>query len=136
MRAILIDPAKREITEVEGKFDDIAEIYRTMKIDTFSIIPMRPNAMAFVDDNGHVVAGNPCFVFKAYSPDYPIAGPMLLCGMDGEHTVSLESGLEIKFIESLVQWLDVESTGEMAGAGPTPTGYSMGHPVVRPRAAT
>lgn len=136
MRAILIDPAKREITEVQGDFTDNEEIRRVTGLGTLGTIPFaQKGIIAVIDDNGHVESGNPCFSLATYDPNYPLAGPMLVCGLKGPATAELPSAITVERVTQLVTWLDVESTGEFSGAGPTENGYTMGSPIVRPRAA-
>lgn len=136
MRAIKIDPATREITEVEGNFADNLQIYRALRITTLTTILFRGDGViAFIDDNGHLKAGNPCFTFKPYADDYPLAGAMLLCGLSGPATTGLPAHITVEAVAAGVVWRDDESTGQFTGAGPTDTGYDMGRPVTRPRSA-
>lgn len=136
MRAILIDPYTETITEVEGDFTKNREIYPHMKVSSLSTINfINEKMIGFIDDNGHLGPGKPCFIFKLYNPAFPLAGRMLLCGLRGSATTTLREGISIERIAKEVVWTDQESTGTFAGAGPTPTGYTYGHPVTRKRSA-
>jgi hypothetical protein len=84
MRAILVDPAARTVTEVDYCGGDDprhicaligAESLDSGRLATFDGV----QALAFVDDSG-LLRSNACFRFEGYA--HPLAGKALILGCD------------------------------------------------------
>lgn len=87
MKAYLINPFKREVTEVEYE-GDYRAIYPLIQADCFDIARLDKGDGIYVDDNG-LISGKhqEFFLFKDYPT--PLAGYGLLLGSndDGESTI-------------------------------------------------
>lgn len=91
MRAILIDPEAKTITEVDynGKLEDI---YRLTRCDCVDLVRIGHHVI-YVDDEGLLKSGQSFFKLSNY--DQPLAGCGLVVGEgdegeDGPATVSLK----------------------------------------------
>jgi hypothetical protein len=97
MKAILIDPFTRSITEVE--YDgDYTKIYSLIDCDTFTLAPINHRGDGiFVDDEGLFKPGQEFFKHANYPQ--PLAGKGMILGCDEEGdstepTVSLEDTIK------------------------------------------
>lgn len=92
MRAILIDPEKKTIEEVD--YDgEYKHIYELLNIETFTCIDLGEGETLYVDDNG--LLNDPQFFFEWEGYAQPIAGRGLILSTneDGD-TVASEMALE------------------------------------------
>lgn len=146
MKAYLIDPAARTITEVEDpkwEYDAITIAIGARPIDVVGV----GRDQLIVDDEGFLKPGLAVFELRGHSRSYT-GSPYRLCGKalwlgvndhDGENT-SPHHGID--WVRGLIQWTDLESTGDMEQGRELPGGdpdfpgtfvYVGGDPIVRPR---
>jgi hypothetical protein len=106
MRAILVDPAARTVTEVDYCGGDDprhicaligAESLDSGRLATFDGV----QALAFVDDSG-LLRSNACFRFEGYA--HPLAGKALILGCDRfGNTVACP--LTREEVEARIRWV-------------------------------
>lgn len=112
MKALLIDPVTRTISEVEYN-GNYKQIYDLIDADTFDIARLYPNGDgAFVDDEGLL---KPCDHFWLHE-NYPspLAGKGLLLGCDDEgesiapstDIESLRNAVRFMSRNDVLDWLD------------------------------
>lgn len=123
MRAILINPYQRTITEVvdpDLQADTRRQyraIYRHLTepgihaVDLFSIIQIEEAESMFVDDEGLMGAGHHCF--QIWGRGAPIAGRALIMGFDHRGD-NASSRMTIDAVEKTVTFMNSETTGELA----------------------
>lgn len=107
MQAVLIDPYKEEITDVEYN-GDYKQIYEHIKADCFTLVRLRDNDDLFVDDEGllKVDANSKFFMLKDYAQ--PLVGYGLILGgdADGEPIAAHHTA---EFYRPQIQFLDVQT---------------------------
>ena len=92
MRAILIDPVERTITEVEHD-GNYKSIYPQLGCDLFTCVYLENDDAMFVDDEGLLKGGQHFFKLNTYPQPLAGRGLILGCDADGETagaTISLE----------------------------------------------
>jgi hypothetical protein len=106
MQAVLIDPYKEEITNVEYN-GDYKQIYEHIKADCFTLVRLHDNDDVFVDDEGllRVTKDTKFFMFNEYPQ--PLAGYGLILGND-EEGESIAAHHTAEFYRPKVQFLDTQ----------------------------
>jgi hypothetical protein len=109
MRAILIDPKAKTITEVEytGDYKNInehieAELFTVVGIDHYE---NEDRESLFVDDEGLYKEDQYFFLWNGY--DQPLAGKGLILGYNAEGE-SIATSLGLDYVTSMVKFIDVE----------------------------
>lgn len=86
MKGILIDPFKREVSEVEtsGKLDDL---YAILGVDTITVVTTAEDHALILDDEGLLKDRAEQEYFLWYGSDQPFAGKGLILGTteDGDN---------------------------------------------------
>lgn len=109
MRAILIDPEAKTITEVEYT-GDYKNIYEHIGADCFTAVGIdhyenEDRETIFVDDEGLYREPQYFFIWQGY--DQPLAGKGLILGTNAEgESVATSYGLD--YVKSMVRFVDVE----------------------------
>lgn len=106
MHAVLIDPYKEEITDVDYN-GDYKQIYEHIKADCFTLVRLLDNDDVFVDDEGllKVTKDTKFFMLKDYPQ--PLAGYGLILGNDKEGE-SIAAHHTAEFYRPKVQFLDAQ----------------------------
>ena len=92
MKAILIDPINRTITEVDHS-GDFHEIYKLCDFETFTCITVDQNQdTLYIDDEGLLKITDAFFLFDSYPQ--PLAGKGLLLGTKKGESVSCKMTLD------------------------------------------
>lgn len=123
MRAILIDPKTRTITEVE--YDgNYKSIYRLIDCDTFTVVQIDDINSIFVDDNGLLNNPRYFFIWKGYAQPLANKGLILGCDEEGE---SIATNLSLGYVERHVRFTELS----VQGFKPIPDGVTTGkdHPM-------
>ena len=103
MRAIIINPEKKEVTEIQIG-SDYKEIYKAISCDTFSCpITYGNNDSLYCDDEGLFKPQKGGVIMEDWV--YPILGKMLVLGTD-ENGESVDAKSDIKFFTDRITWLD------------------------------
>lgn len=103
MRAIIINPEKKEVTEIQIG-SDYKEIYKAISCDTFSCpITYDNNDSLYCDDEGLFKPQKGGVIMEDWV--YPILGKMLVLGTD-ENGESVDAKSDIKFFTDRITWLD------------------------------
>ena len=103
MRAIIINPEKKEVTEIQIG-SDYKEIYKAISCDTFSCpVTYDNNDCLYCDDEGLFKPQKGGIIMKNWY--YPILGKILILGTneDGE---SADAKTDIRFFENQITWLN------------------------------
>lgn len=103
MRAILINPELKQVTEIEVG-GDYKEIYKVISCDTFSCpVTYDNNDCLYCDDEGLFKPQKGGIIMKNWY--YPILGKILILGTneDGE---SADAKTDIRFFENQITWLN------------------------------
>lgn len=132
MKAFLINPWNRTITEVShsGGIDDIyAKLSSAARpVDGFDMVTLNHNNMLAVDGEGFICGTRiPVWEWKGYAGK--LCGIGLVLGYDNQGK-TVAATLSREEITANVTWTQGFATGQMAGAGPTRYGYTMGQPVI------
>lgn len=102
MKAFVIDPFAREITEVSYE-GDYTEIYKHIKADLFCTVTVSDlGDTLFLDDEGLFKSEQKFFQWVGYGQ--PLAGRALVLGTD-EEGESRDCQLTLRDIENSVRWL-------------------------------
>lgn len=109
MRAILIDPFTRSITEVEYS-GDYHDIYKLIDCDTFTIAPITHRGDGiFVDDEGLFKPDQAFFKHDGYPQ--PLAGCGLIMGCD-EEGETVEPTISLADTIAAVRFMSLEEIRE------------------------
>lgn len=105
MKAMLIDPNARKMTEVKYS-GDYRDIYKLIGADTFDVARINDEGDGiYIDDNG---LENPVYNFigiKGYPQ--PLAGKGLLLGCDVETGKSKEASVSKEWLKANVFWVEL-----------------------------
>jgi hypothetical protein len=83
MKAYLINPFEKSITEVEHN-GDYKQIYTFIDCDTFDVVRMDDGDGIYVDDEGLLKSGQQFFALPSLRPDAAFAGKGLVLGCDDQ----------------------------------------------------
>lgn len=93
MRAILIDPVNKTVSEVEHN-GDYRDIYRHIECDCFTVVGIDDVDSVFIDDEGLLKdEPGPFFALKGYPQPLAGKGLILGCDEDGE-TIAARMSLD------------------------------------------
>jgi hypothetical protein len=124
MRAILINPDTRTITEIETK-GDLNAMHGALtrpgcaRNDDINAVRITPHDDLWVDGEGLLKPDVPVFRLRGYH--HPLAGRGLILGNDG-YGKSIGTKIAIERLHDIIQWTDQFTTGEL-----TPTIEEPGH---------
>lgn len=113
MRMILIDPHKREVSEVQMEGGNIDAYYQVMECGTFSCA----GPHLFIDDEGLFKNPQAFFSFIPYHPHYPLAGKALLTGGADDNGETLPCTLSLDAVRQLVIWREPRYANKFSQAG-------------------
>lgn len=102
MKAILIDPFDRNITEVEYS-GDFKEIYQHIDCQLFDVVRIDRTNSIFVDDEG-LISGKAQAFFKIDGYPEPLAGKGLMLGADDEGE-SISPSLTLNEVRGMVDFV-------------------------------
>lgn len=103
MRAILIDPFSKSITEVDHS-GDYKQIYQFLQISSpFTSIRLAPREVLFIDDEGLLKDQAHQKFFKISAIAQPLAGRGLILGFNAEGE-SVGTNLTLSQIKANVGW--------------------------------
>lgn len=102
MKAYLIDPFERTVTEVQYN-GEYRHIYELIKADTYTAVQITPQQdVIFLDDEGLYAGEHQRFFLYSDYPQ-PLAGRGLVLGTDREGE-SVEPKITLDEVEALVRW--------------------------------
>ena len=118
MRAILIDPEAKTITEVQ--YDgNYKSIYKLIDCETFTFVGIDGENVIFVDDEGLFKEPKHFFIWKGYPQ--PLSGKGLILDTDDEGD-SIATDLPIDYVKSQVKFTELS----LKGFDPIPEGAVTG----------
>jgi hypothetical protein len=112
VKAYLIDPFARAITEVEHD-DTLQDIYKHIEADCIDAVRLDREDTIYIDDNG--LYQQPQAFFRVHGFANPLAGKGLVLGTDHEG-YSVEPICSIEDVENIISFIDVETAIDMADA--------------------
>ena len=121
LRAILIDPFLRVISEVNVK-NDLQSFYDILDIRTLTTVRIDGTNSLYLDDEGLFNNNNSLFEIASYAQ--PLAGRALVVAHN-EEGETVETTLDIDQIRSMIGWVDHLTPEEVLEANP-PKFYSWG----------
>jgi hypothetical protein len=105
MRAFLIDPFTKTVTEVQHNGDH-REIYQLIGCECFDTVRVDNHTVIYVDDEGLFVAGQKYFSFFGKN----LAGKGLVLGVDDAGASVSAPGTAVKWA-ALLEWPNIKFTG-------------------------
>lgn len=103
MRAILIDPFTRTITDVEID-PTLDNLYQTLGVDLITVVRIEPGHALIIDDEGLLKDKDTQAYFWWKGSDQPFAGRGLILGDNyGENR---DASLSLELVQSLVTFCD------------------------------
>ncbi len=130
MRAIIINPWHRTVTEIEGPYGHLVGMYQGLsepgvhEAKDIDRVRISQRDCIWVDGEGYMKEGLPIWRLSGYEP--VLAGRGLLLGLD-EAGENISPGVVAEFMTQFIHWSDEETTGEL---GPTTEGEQDGFTVV------
>jgi hypothetical protein len=131
LRAVLIDPFKKAVEDIEIKGDGTAaildEVYRLIGCHSIDLVVLTDRDALYVDDDGlRILPNGPFFVHRGY--DQPLAGRGLVLGYDRAGD-SVSTSLNADVVRPNIAWAD---DVVYAGSEPIPPGVTVDHPIAGP----
>jgi len=124
MRAILIDPVARTMTEVD--YDgDYKSIYRLIDVDMFEVMQISDIESVFIDEEGLLKEPAPTHYFKIGDDGHPLSGKGLVLGVNDEGD-SIATQLTIDELSTIIQFVRLTFHGFQAYEG------TVNHPILGP----
>lgn len=108
LKAVLIDPYKEEITDVEYDNSSYKNIYPLIQCEIFTIVKLADEDDVFVDDEGLLKVNNETKFFMLKDYPQPLAGYGLIVGADEETGESVSVHHDAAYYRSKIQFLDLE----------------------------
>lgn len=105
MRAILINPFKREVTEVNTD-TSLDDIYNLIRCDTITVVPWDEDHALFLDDEGLLKAKEDQAYWRMLGVDQPFAGRGLIIG--DEYGENRDATLSALSVLTGIEFLDPE----------------------------
>lgn len=103
MRAILIDPFKREITEIDID-PSLDNLYTTLGVDLITVVKWDKTHALILDDEGLLKDKESMEYFWVAGSNQPFAGRALILG--DEYGDNRAATLELSAVQSLVRFVD------------------------------
>ncbi len=124
MRAILIDPEAKTVTEVDYIGKSYRDIYDMIDCETFTVVGIEHDDAIYVDDEG-LLKDDPQFFFTYRGYAQPLAGKGLVLGTD-EDGNSTEPVSTLDDIKNRVRFVELKLEGfeDISGA--------VDHPILGP----
>jgi len=104
MKAFLIDPVARTITEVD--YDgDYKSIYRLIECQTFTVALINDHTTddVFVDDDGLLVSGE-VHAFQFIGAHQPYAGKGLVVGEPGDEGETMPATTTLEYLQNITHF--------------------------------
>lgn len=107
IKAVLVDPYKEEVTDVEYDASDYKNIYPLIHCDCFTLVKLADEDDLFVDDEGllKITPETKFFMLKDYPQ--PLAGYGLIVGGDEDTGESVDVHHDAAFYRPQFRFLDV-----------------------------
>ena len=108
IKAVLIDPYKEEITDVEYS-GDYKQIYKLIQADCFTAVSLGDNDDVFVDDEGLMKVGVFTKFFLIGGYPQPLAGYGLILGLNPDDGESVEAHHDAAYYAPKIKFLNVDA---------------------------
>lgn len=120
MRAILIDPFTRSISEIDTDAS-LDEMYSILEVDLITVVRVNKDHAMILDDEGLLQPKITQEYFHVQGSDQPFAGRAMILGDDyGENRAAT---MTVPEVASLVTFLDKEKIDPEAYCGWTVTAF-------------
>lgn len=106
MKAFLIDPVARSITEVDYDASDYRNIYKLIDCETFTVagINMVTSDEVFVDDEGLLTNERPLYAFQFVGGFQPYVGKGLVVGAPDEEGETTPATLTLEHLQNITHF--------------------------------
>lgn len=118
MRAILVDPFTRNVSDVETDAG-LDDLYDLLQVDTITVLPVGGGHAMILDDEGLLKDKSVQEYFTLKGMDQPLAGRGLI--LADEYGESRPATLALDEVRRAVQWLDKSDVDPDAWTGWTVT---------------
>jgi hypothetical protein len=117
VRAILIDPTTRNVTDVafSGDFDELyglISVEHKRPVELVQSVYLREDVVMWVDEEGLLIDGVPTFSLTTFPADSVFAGKAIVLGETPKEDFA--DAPPLADIANLVQWTNALTTGDMA----------------------
>lgn len=106
MRAVLVDPYKKEITDVEYN-GDYKTIYPLIHCDIFTIVRLEDGDDVLVDDEGLLKLTRDTKFFMINTYEQPLAGYGLITGVNEEDGETVSAHHDAEYYRRKIRFLDM-----------------------------
>jgi hypothetical protein len=113
MRAILIDPYARTVTEVEHD-GTLEAMYATIPCDLVEAVRISEHDTLWIDEEGFLSPGRP--VYRMGENPQGLAGRGLIFGFTGSGD-TVATKISLALVTANVHWTDLESSGDFYPGG-------------------
>ena len=107
MRAVLIDPYKEEVTEVDYN-GDYKTIYPLIHCDTFTVVRLADDDDVLVDDEGLLKLNKDTRFFMLNDYPQPLAGYGLVTGINHDDGETVAAHHDADYYRRKTRFLDME----------------------------
>ena len=114
MRAILIDPFTRTVSEIETDAG-LDDLYDILQVEIITVMQVGASHAMILDDEGLLKGKIEQEYFRLKGMDQPLAGRALI--LADEYGESRPATLTISEVEDKVEWLDKEDVDPEAWLG-------------------
>jgi hypothetical protein len=111
VRALLIDPVARTITEIDVGDAD-GELYTALGCDWIDRVSLGGGVDLWIDDEGRLAYPNPLGYFKVSGVIF--CGRGVLLGVRGPESVALSPLITPEAVAGVVEWLGIPPESEVA----------------------
>lgn len=107
IKAVLIDPYKEEVTDVEYDASNYKNIYPLLRCDIFTMIKLADEDDLFIDDEGLLKVNDETKFFMHDAYPQPLAGYGLIVGADEDTGDSVAVHHDAAYYRPRIRFLDV-----------------------------
>jgi len=107
IKAVLIDPYKEEVTDIEYDASDYKNIYPLIHCDVFTIVRLENDDDVIVDDEGLLKLNRDTKFFMMPTYQQPLAGYGLITGVDHADGETIAAHRAAEYYRRKIQFLDM-----------------------------
>jgi hypothetical protein len=107
IKAVLIDPYKEEVTNIEYDASDYKNIYPLIHCDIFTVVRLGGDDDVLVDDEGLLKVNKDTKFFMLNDYPQPLAGYGLITGVDPEEGETISAHRDAEYYLRKTRFLDL-----------------------------
>lgn len=135
MRAVIIDPWNRTVYATDKPDWSLEAMYQTLSgpdgfrpVDDINSVRVGRDQMLWLDGEGFLIPDVSCWKLRGYPR--PLAGIGLILGIT-EDGYNKETMLEVDWVQSMVEWTNQVSAGELGPASMVGNVFNIGDPILK-----